>query len=72
MNAVPRTGPITRSDLESKFRELSGEVEGAKQSAQSYAVAAGAVVVVVAVGIAYFLGKRKGRKKSAVVEIRRL
>ena len=65
-------GPVTRTDLESKFRELQGEIDESKQTAVSYAVAAGAVVVVGIAVVAYVFGRRKGRKKSTVVEVRRL
>ena len=70
MNALPKE--ITRRDLESKFRELQGEVESAGESAKSYAVIVGAVAVVAVVGVAYFLGRRRGKKRATVVEVRRL
>ena len=70
MTATAR--PISRSDLESKMRELQHEVEGAREQATSYALAAGAVALVVVVGAAYFFGRRRGTKRSTVVEVRRL
>lgn len=70
MNALPKE--ITRRDLESKFRELQGGVESAGESAKSYALVVGAVAVVAVVGVAYFLGRRRGKKRSTVVEVRRL
>jgi hypothetical protein len=70
MNALPKE--ITRRDLESKFRELQGEVDTAGASAKSYALVVGAVAAVAVVGVAYFLGRRRGRKRSTVVEVRRL
>jgi membrane protein DedA with SNARE-associated domain len=70
MNALPKE--ITRRDLESKFRELQGEVESVGESAKSYAVIVGAVAAVAVVGVAYFLGRRRGRKRTTVVEVRRL
>jgi hypothetical protein len=64
--------PVTRSDLESKMRELQGGIEEGKATAASYAIAVGVVVVVgVAVG-AFLLGRRKGRKRTTIVEVRRL
>jgi hypothetical protein len=70
MNSAARR--ITRDDLESKLRELRGEVDDAAGSARSYAIAVGAVVGVVAIGLAFWVGSRRGRKKSTIVEIRRI
>jgi hypothetical protein len=70
MNALPKE--ITRRDLESKFRELQGEVTSAGDSAKSYALVVGAVAAVAVVGVVYLLGRRRGKKRSTVVEVRRL
>ena len=70
MNALPKE--ISRRDIESKFRELQGEVESASDSAKSYAIVAGAVAAVVVVGVAYWFGRRRGKKRATVVEVRRL
>ncbi|CAA9212579.1 MAG: hypothetical protein AVDCRST_MAG50-101 [uncultured Acidimicrobiales bacterium] len=67
-----QTGNIKRSDIESKLREIQGEVDTAASSAKPIGmavVAAGAVALLV---VAYLLGSRKGKKKSTVVEIRRV
>lgn len=63
---------VSRADIEAKLNELKGEVEGAASSARpiGMAVAAGAaVVVVVAV---FLLGRRSGKQRTTVVEIRRV
>jgi hypothetical protein len=64
--------PITRADIEKAFQKVVGEgektVEGAIPAA---AVVAGAAALVV-VTLAYLAGKRRGRRRSTVVEIRRL
>jgi hypothetical protein len=70
MNTLPKE--ITRRDLETKFRELQGEVSSAGDSAKSYALVVGAVAAVAVVGVAYFLGRRRGKRRSTVVEVRRL
>jgi hypothetical protein len=72
MSAATTTGEITRNDLETKFRELRGEVDTATDSAKQYAVAAGAVVVVTVIAVAFFLGRRRGKRSTTVVEVRRL
>jgi len=63
---------ISRTDLERKMRELQGGVDDARASATSYAIAAGAVVVVAVVGIAFLMGRRKGKKGRTIVEVRRV
>ena len=63
---------ISRSDLETKMRELQGEVETTATSAKEYALVAGAVALVAVVGVAFLLGRRRGKKKSTVVEVRRI
>jgi signal transduction histidine kinase len=67
-----RTEPVTRDDLEAKLRELKGEVDDTAQAATGVVVAVAAVTVVGVVAIAFLIGKRKGRKKTTVVEIRRV
>ena len=64
--------PISRTDLERKMRELQDEVVGAKEQATSYAIAVGAVAIVAVVGVAFLLGRRRGKKRTTVVEVRRL
>ena len=62
---------ITKEELTSKFQSLQDDFQGRasdkKQSIIAAAGIAGAVVVV----IAYLLGRRGGRKRRSVVEIRR-
>ena len=63
---------VTRGDIESKLRELRGEVESTGNNVKHYAIAAGAVVAVAVVALAFTLGKRKGKRKTTVVEVRRV
>lgn len=63
---------ITRDQLEDKFRELEGDARDQVESARSTAVTAGAVAAVILLLLAFLLGARKGRKRSTVVEIRRV
>ena len=71
MSALPQQ-EISRSDLEAKMRELQGEVETTATSAKEYAMVAGAVALVAIVSVAFLLGRRRGKKKTTVVEVRRL
>ncbi|MDQ6697326.1 MAG: hypothetical protein M3Z46_07695 [Actinomycetota bacterium] len=63
---------ITPSDLESKFEELQGDVNEQAEAAKSTAATIGAVVAVVVVLGIFLLGKRRGKKKTTVIEVRRL
>ena len=63
---------VSRADLEAKMRELQGEVETTTTSVKEYALVAGAVALVAVVSVAFLLGRRRGKKKSTVVEVRRL
>lgn len=67
-----RSEPITRGHLEAKLRELQGGVEETKESAQSTLVTVGAIVVVGVIAIAFLAGRRKGKKRTTVVEVRRI
>lgn len=67
-----RTEPVTREALEAKLRELHGGVQETADSVKGVAVVAGAVVVVGVVLAAFWWGKRRGRKQTTVVEIRRV
>lgn len=70
--ALSEHAPISRNDIEDKFRQIKTEVDtvttGAKGKAVPAAVAGGLLLVI----IFFLLGKRVGKKKSAVVQIRRI
>jgi len=67
-----RDSEVTRADIETKLRQIRGEVEDVGSSARSIGVIVGAVAVVAVVGAVYLFGRRKGRKEKTVVEIRRI
>lgn len=70
--SVEEQGRIDRSDIESKLREIRGEVDSTATSAKPIGLAVGAAAVVALVAMAYVMGRRKGKKKTTVVEIRRV
>ena len=59
---------ITRADIEGKARQITAVVNETKESAQNTTILAGATVVII-VGIAYLMGRRKARAGKAVVEV---
>jgi LPXTG-motif cell wall-anchored protein len=72
----PRVGGehrITRQEIEAKLREIRGtaeeELPTTPETAQRGGLAVGAAVLLV---LAFWLGRRRGRKKSTIVEIRRI
>jgi hypothetical protein len=64
--------PITRADLEAKFDELRGATSSGTQKARGVGLAAVVVGGVLLVVAAYVLGRRKGRKRRTIVEVRRV
>jgi len=72
MSASSPDKRITRDDIEAKLRQVAGDVDDQVEAARP-AIVTGAVLAVVAVGVlAYLWGRHRGRRRSAVVEIRRL
>jgi hypothetical protein len=69
---VGQGGKVTRDDIEAKLRELQGDVDEVGQNVKQYAVLAGAVVAVAVVALAFTMGKRRGKKKRTIVEVRRV
>lgn len=63
---------LGRDDLEAKIRELQGDVRETADEAKSYAIVVAAAVVVGIAAVTFMLGRRRGRKKSTIVEIRRI
>jgi len=68
----PGRGRITRSDIEGKLREMRGDVEETAEAAKAPIMAIAGGVAVAIVIVAFMLGKRRGRRRSTVVEIRRV
>ncbi len=65
-------GRIEIGDIRAKLGELAGEVDDTTSRAKpilTYVAVGGAVLLAV---VAFSLGRRKGRRKSTWVEVRRL
>ena len=70
--AVPTDRKITRDDIKAKLDDIRGEVESTGNQAKPYALGVAVAGVLAIAGLAYVLGRRKGRKKTTVVEVRRV
>lgn len=64
--------PITRDDIESKLRQIRGEVAEVGNASKGYVLAAGIVALSAVVAGAYLLGRRRGKRRTTVVEVRRV
>jgi hypothetical protein len=68
----PGDRSVTRADIEAKLAEIKGvadtQVEGAQQSSRPVLVGVGAALV----AFAFLAGRRRGRKRSTIVEVRRI
>ncbi len=63
-------GRISRDDIERRMREIGDTIEGQTEEARSLLPIATVVVLGVVILGAYVLGRRRGRKRSAFIEIR--
>ena len=68
---IDNNSRITKQDLESKFQSLQDDLQGRASDKKQSLVAAASIASAVIVLTAYLLGRRGGRKRRSVVEIRR-
>lgn len=64
--------PVTRADLEAKFQELRGATAPGAERARGVGLAALVAGGVLLIVVAYLFGRRKGRKRRTIVEVRRV
>ena len=70
--ATEKNGHITRNDIEAKLRQIAGEVTEVGNASKSYAIVVAAAAGVAIIAGAYLMGRRKGKRRTTVVEVRRL
>lgn len=63
---------ITTKDLESKFRALQDGIQGKVEDRKQSLLATGAGIGTIVLLIVFLLGRRSGKKKTTLVEIRRV
>ncbi len=64
--------PITRADIEAKLREIGGEVDDQVANTKQLAITVGAVVIAVVIAGVFLFGRRRGKRLTTIVEIRRV
>jgi len=69
---APREGQVTPADIRAKLAEIDGSVQTTAKAAAPVGIAAGAGAVLLLLVLAYLLGRRGGKKRRTVVEIRRI
>lgn len=63
---------ISPEDLQNKLQAFQDGVQGKVDDKKSTLAAAGGVALVILVLVFFMLGKRSGKKKTTLVEIKRL
>jgi hypothetical protein len=63
---------ITPADIEAKLRNVQGQVDSVKEDSKKKMTLIGGGLVALLVLVIYLVGRNAGKKKSTVLEIRRL
>ncbi|MCE2763168.1 MAG: hypothetical protein LW627_01455 [Ilumatobacteraceae bacterium] len=63
---------VSRQDIEDKLRALQGDVQGKVDDRRSTLLVVAGGVGVALVVVFFLLGRRSGKRRSTVVEIRRV
>jgi hypothetical protein len=68
----PQPERISKADLEKQIRSLTSDVKSDVVDERQKLLVAGVVGVVVVLLVVFLVGKRAGRKRTTLVEIRRI
>jgi UDP-N-acetylmuramyl pentapeptide phosphotransferase/UDP-N-acetylglucosamine-1-phosphate transferase len=72
VSSTTHTRPITRADIEAKLGQIRDAAQSGTEQAKGASRMVGVAVVVVVVVGAYLVGRRRGRKRRTIVEVRRV
>ncbi len=72
MAHTAKTERISREDIEAKLRALQGDVQGKVEDRKSTVMVVAGGIGVILVIVFFLLGRRSGKRRSTVVEIRRV
>ena len=64
--------PVTREDLEAKFRSVQGDMQSKLDDKKPSLLTGAAIGGVILLLLVFLIGKRSGKKKTTLVEIRRV
>lgn len=70
MTDAPR--PISREDIQSKLNEIDAEINDTTEAAKPAGIAIAVGVAVAVLVVVFVMGRRKGRRKTTIVEVRRI
>ena len=70
--AIGQSERISPADLKNKFGEIQGELQSTTESARNSVVNIGIAVGAVIVLSMFAIGMRRGKKRTTIVEIRRV
>jgi hypothetical protein len=62
---------IGRADLKAKLTDIQGEAQDQVEEVRNQVLAAGILVALLLLVLTFVLGRRAGKRSSAVIEVRR-
>ncbi len=66
-----QSGPITPADIKNKLGSIQGEAQEQVEEVRNQILAVGLIVGLLLLLAAFLLGRRGGKRSSAVIEVRR-
>lgn len=64
-------GRITPDDIKAKLHDIQGEATQQVEDAKNQLLTAAAIIGLILLIVMFLLGRRSGRRSSAVIEVRR-
>ena len=71
MSQINPEGRITRDDIKSKLGDLQGDALEQVDGAKNQLLTVGAGIALALLIVAFLLGRRGGKRSSAIIEVRR-
>jgi hypothetical protein len=71
VTTTARAGHISPDDIKSKLQEIQGEATQQVESAKNQIVVVGGLVALLVLMAMFLLGRRSGKRSTAIIEVRR-